>query len=60
MEAIIELIGDAIGGRNRVSLEIHLEAVIVRVWRTLSCEFGDALGGSNRASLDEYWEAVDG
>jgi len=43
--------------------EMHLEAVIDRVWRyTLrprSSEFGDALGGPDRASLDEYLEAVD-
>jgi len=27
-------IGDALGGQNRVRLEIHLEAVIEREWRS--------------------------
>ena len=44
--------------------EMHLEAMIDRVWRYTwrprSTEFGDALGGCDRASLDEYLEAVNG
>jgi len=40
LEAVIERdcrpqsseFGDALGGRNRARLEIHLEAVIERVW----------------------------
>ena len=43
--------GDALGGGNRVSLEIHLEAVIVRVWRY-------ALGGHDRANLETVIEQV--
>jgi len=55
--------GDTLGGCYRASLEIHLEAVIERVWRCtgrpLSSGFEDTLGGRNRASLDQYLEAVD-
>jgi len=47
-----------------VNSEMHLEAVIDRVWRyTLrprSSGFGDALGGRDRVSLDEYLESVNG
>jgi len=43
--------GDIFGGRDRASLEMHLEAVIKRVWRY-------ALGGRNRASLEIHLEAV--
>jgi len=47
-----------------VNSEMHLEAVINRVWRYTwrprSNEFGDALGGRDRASLDESLEAVNG
>jgi len=53
---------DALGGGDRVSLEMHIEAVIERVWRCnwrpkLS-ELRDALGGCDRASLEMRWEAV--
>ena len=52
------MFGDALGGRNRARLAIHLEAVIERVWRCTWrppwSEFGDALGGRDR----ENWEAV--
>jgi len=34
-----------------VSLEMHLEATIVRTWRPLSLEFGDALGGRDQVEL---------
>jgi len=30
LDAPIVQVGDALGGRNRVSLEMHLEAMIVR------------------------------
>jgi len=45
-----------------VNSEMHLEAVIERVWRctwTLrSSELRDALGGRHRASLEMHLEAV--
>jgi hypothetical protein len=50
--------GDALGGRDRASLEMLLEAVIERLWRPRSSDFGDALGGHDRARLEEYLEAV--
>jgi len=47
-----------------VNSEMHLEAVIDRVWRYTwrprSSQFGDELGGRDQASLDEYLEAVNG
>jgi len=46
-----------------VNSEMHLEAVIERVWR---CTWkpklrvlGDILGGHDRSRLEEYFEAVD-
>jgi len=46
----------------KLNSEMHLEAVIERVWRRSwrprSREFGDALGGRDRASLELHWEAV--
>jgi len=59
-----------LGGRDRASLEIHLEAVIERVWRCTprlwSSEVGGAhgrlgwceLGGRNQASLEIHLEPV--
>jgi len=56
------LINDVLGGRDRASWEMHLEAVIERVWRgTLrpwSSEFGDAIGGRDRANLEAVIERV--
>jgi len=56
--------GDGVGGRNRASLKINLQAVIERVWiytwRPWLSEFGDTLGGRDQARLDGYLEAVDG
>jgi len=53
---------DALGGRDRASLDIHLEAEIERVgrctWRPWSSEFRDTLGGCNRANLEMHFEAV--
>jgi len=50
--------GDALGGRDQASLEMHLEAAIEPVWRYTrgpwSSKFGDTLGGRDRASL-EIW-----
>jgi len=41
-----------------VNSEMHLEAVIDRVWRCMgrpsSIEFGDTVGGRDRASLDMH------
>jgi hypothetical protein len=52
---------DALGGRDRWSLEMHWEAAIERVWRCTwrprSREFGDALGSRDRASLEMHLEA---
>jgi hypothetical protein len=54
--------GDALGGYDRVNSEMHLEAVIDRVWRfswrPLSSEFGDALGSPDRASLAMHLQAM--
>jgi len=54
--------GDALGGSNRAYLEIHLEAVIERVWictwRMGSSEHRDAVGGRDRASLEMHLEDV--
>jgi len=54
-------LSDALGGRDRVSLEMHLEAVIERVWgctgRLRSSELRAALGGRDRVSLEMHLEA---
>jgi hypothetical protein len=51
LEAVIEHVRrDALGGRNRPSLEIPLEVV--------TSEFGDTLGSCDRASLEMHLEAV--
>ena len=51
-----------LAGRNRASLEIHLEAIIERVWRCTwrpwSSEFRDALGGCDWVRLETHFEAV--
>jgi hypothetical protein len=56
------MFGDALGGRHRAHLAMHLEAAIERVWR---CnwrpswrKFGIALGGHDCARSEEYKEAV--
>jgi len=53
--------GDALGGRDGVNSEMHLEGVIERVWRCTGRpwwrELRDALGGRDRASLEMNWEA---
>jgi len=41
---------DALGGRDRASLEMH--------WRPRSSELRDTLGGRDRSSLEMHWEAV--
>jgi len=51
---------DALGGRDRSSLEMHWEAVIERVWRCTcsrqsSSEIGGVLGGGR--SGGGRWEA---
>jgi hypothetical protein len=54
--------GDALQGRDRASLEMHLVAAIKQVWRCnwkpWSSDFGDALGGHDWASLDMHFEAL--
>ena len=51
---------NALGGRDWVSLEMHLEAEVEWTdrctWRPWSIEFGDALGGRDRASLEMHLE----
>ena len=51
----------ALGCRNRVSIEIHLEAVIERVWRCTwrrqSSEFGNACGCLDRVNQRCAWRA---
>jgi len=50
------------GDHKRVSLEIHSEAVMKRIWRYTSrlwpCEFGDALEGRDGANLEAVIEQV--
>ena len=52
---------DALRGHDRASLEIHLEAVIERVWRCTGRPWqsgvGDALGGRDRAIVQMHLEA---
>jgi len=33
LEAEIERVGDALGGRDQVNPEMHLKAIMERVWR---------------------------
>jgi len=47
---------DALQDRNRPSVVIHLEAIIMRTWRPWSCESG----GRNRARFTINLEAVFG
>jgi hypothetical protein len=52
--------GDALGGSDRVSLDMHLEHVIARVWRCTwrprSSKFGDALRGHDQDGLEGHME----
>ena len=52
---------DALGGRDRVSSEIHSEAIIQRVWRCTwrprFTDLRDALWGHDRASLEMQLES---
>jgi hypothetical protein len=54
-------LGDALGGRDGVNSEMHLEAMIEQVWRCKwrprSSELRDALGGRDQASLEMQLEA---
>ena len=54
---------DALGGRDRASLDMHLEAEIewterctLRLWLS---KLGDALAGYDRATLEKYLEMLD-
>jgi len=51
-------LGDTLRGRDRASVEMHLEAVIVRTWWPWSCYFRDSLGDCDCASLGMHLEAV--
>jgi len=59
---LIELVWDALGDVDRVNSEMHLEAVIERVWictwRLRSSELGDALGDVDRVNSEMQLEAV--
>ena len=52
----------SLGGRDRVSLEMHLEAMIegvwIYTWMLRLSELRDAFGGRNRASLEMHLEDV--
>jgi len=54
---------DALEGRDRLSSEMHWEAMIERVWtctwRPRLSELRDGLRGYDRVRLEEYLEAVD-
>ena len=56
------LLNDILGGRDRASLEMHLEAVIHRVCRCVErpwcSEFCDGLGGRDRVNSVIHSEAV--
>jgi hypothetical protein len=51
-----------LGGRNWASLEIHLEAVFMQIWRyaqrTYSSKFDDTLGGCERVTLDMHLKVM--
>jgi len=51
---------EVLAGRDRVSVEMHREAVFERVWRCTRrprlSELRDALGGRDRASLEMHLE----
>ena len=53
---------DALGGRDRVSLEMHWQAEVKWTdrctWRPWSIEFGHALGGRDRVNSEMYFVAV--
>ena len=51
--------GDALGGNDEASLEMHVEAMILRTWRPWWTECGHSLGGNNRLRLEQYLEVVD-
>jgi len=51
-------IGDALGGCDRVNLEMHSEIVIAQVWRCTWRPCLCELAGCNRASLEILLEAV--
>jgi len=59
---VIEHGWEALGDGDRVNSEMHLEAVIERVWictwRLRSSVFGDALEGDDRANLQAVIERV--
>jgi len=53
---------DALGGCDQVSLEMHLEAIMVRdrrsTWRVWLSKFGDELGGRDWASSEMHLQAM--
>jgi len=59
---LIERVWDALGDGDWVNSEMHLEAVIERVWRCTwrlrSSELRDALAGRDRVSLEMHLEAM--
>jgi len=59
---LLSLIHDVLGGRDRASSVMHLEAEIEWTqrctWRARLSTLRDALGGHDRASLEMRWEAM--
>jgi hypothetical protein len=49
---------DALGGRDHASLEMHLDAVIVRAWRCTWRSWLCELGGRDRARVEIHLEAM--
>ena len=49
---------DALGGCDRASVEMHLEAMLVTTWRSWSSQFGDTPAGRKRQGLELHLEAV--
>jgi len=53
---------DTLGGHDWVNIEIHLKAMIARVWRCTwwpwSGQFRDALGGRDRVSMEMHLDTM--
>jgi hypothetical protein len=54
------VVGDTFGGSDGASLEMHLEAIIERVWRWIWRPGSWELECRNQGSLDNYIELVHG
>jgi len=56
-EVISSKFGDALGGQDGVNTELHLEAIIERVWRCLWRPWICKLGGHGRGGLQMLMKA---